>query len=303
MPVFEPYIDSVDLSACVDARESAAALNARLAGTGAYWPLWAEAEQPLGQLFLNAKACSRSFRYGGLGDNVLGTAWRLPNGQRVDLGGRVVKNVAGFDLTRFLCASQGRFGGPELLVLRMRPKPSAERVLAVSGSWQALRELARTVRASSWAHAIDALDLEAKLGEPSIYMSFGSQPEHLGLFESQVQAWAQAGACKVAPLKGLPERAAQPWARLQAPLDLLPELAEEWLGRYGGTISAHLGQGVLNIESTASELNGCLQGIQELHARLAPLGGHAEHPLLLPDPKAPQARWEAELLKKLEAIA
>ncbi len=303
MPVFEPFIDSVDLSACVDASESAASLNERLAQSGGYWPLSLNAEQPLGELFLSTKGCSKSFRYGGLGDNVLGLAWRLPNGLRVDLGGRVVKNVAGFDLTRFLCGSQGRFGQPELLVLRLRPKPEAERMLAIHGTWQALRELARAIRASSWAHAIDALDLEADSDFPALIISFGGLPKHLKLFDAQVKQWVSVNDCAVSVLTQYPPRSTKPWARAQAPLDLLPKLAQEWLGRYGGKVSAFLGQGILNIESLGvGEAEGA-RGVQELQQRLSVLGGHVEHATLVADPNAPQARWEAELLKKLEAIA
>jgi hypothetical protein len=300
MPAFEPYLDSVDLSACVDACESAAALNARL--DGAFWPLALDPQQPLGELFLNAKACSRSFRYGGLGDNVLGAKWMLPGGKSVDLGGRVVKNVAGFDWIRFLAGSQGRFGRPELLVLRLRPKPQAERVLALSGTLRDLQAAARAIRASSWAHAIDALDLEADAHASRLLLSFTGKPEVLPLFDAQTQAWALEQRLDLASLPSLPERPAKPWARVQAPLDEIPLLAKEWLQRYGGRVSAFLGQGVMSIEAYEGGPEGELQGLHELHQRLAPLGGHCEHPELLPEPAAPQARWEKELLLKLEAL-
>lgn len=300
MPALEPYLDSVDLSVCVDARESAAALNARL--DKAFWPLHLDPEQPLGELFLGAKACSRSFRYGGLGDNVLGLAWTLPNGKRVDLGGRVVKNVAGFDLIRFLAGSRGRFGQPELLVLRLRPKPQAERVLALGGTLRDLQAAARAIRASSWAHALDALDLEADAHASRLLLGFTGKPEVLPLFEAQAQAWALEHRLDLRPLPGLPARPARPWARAQAPLDEIPLLAEGWVQRYGGKVSAFLGQGVMHIETHEGGPEGGLRGLHELHRRLAGVGGHSEHPELLPDPSAPQARWERGLLAKLEAL-
>jgi hypothetical protein len=300
MPVFEPYLDPVDLSACVTADTQAADLNARLAVDGAYWPL--EGALPLGELFLAQRYAPRSFRYGGLGDNVLGLAWRLPNGTRVDLGGRVVKNVAGFELVRFLCASQGRFGRPELLVLRLRPKPEAERVLRLRGPLSRLRNVARSIRASSWAHAIDALDLEADSQSAGLIVAFSGKPAVLPLFEAQSHRWAEVEALDIEPLASVPLRPGAPWARVQAPLDELPLLAAEWLQRYGGRLSAHLGQGCLNIEAIDTNEEGCLQGLHELHQRLAAAGGHCEHPSLEPEPSAPQARWESEWLKKLETV-
>jgi FAD/FMN-containing dehydrogenase len=302
MPAFEPYLDAVDLSACVAADTKVADLNARLASDGAYFPLEGDPARAVGELFLAQRYTPRSFRYGGLGDNVLGLAWRLPNGTRLDLGGRVVKNVAGFDLVRFLCASQGRFGRPELLVLRLRPKPEAERVLKLRGRLSHLRGLARSIRASSWAHALDALDLEADAQSAGLAVAFSGKPAVLPLFEAQCHAWAEPDALDVEPLASLPSRSGAPWARVQAPLDELPALAAEWLQRYGGRVSAHLGQGCLNLEAVDTNEEGCLQGLHELHQRLAAVGGHCEHPSLEPDPEAPQARWEAAWLKKLEAV-
>jgi FAD/FMN-containing dehydrogenase len=303
MPAFEPYLDSVDLSACVDAQESAGALNARLAAEGAYWPLSLDPAQPLGGLFLTARHTSRGFRYGGVGDNVLGAAWRLPNGTRVDLGGRVVKNVAGFDLIRFLAGSQGRFGRPELLVLRLRPKPEAECVLGLDGSLSDMGAASQAIRSSGWAHALDALDLEAGPNGRRLVLAFSGKPAVLPLFKDQAAAWARDLGLRLAELNGLPERQPNPWARVQAPVDELPGLAEIWLQRYGGHVSGFLGAGQLNIDAVDRDDEVCLQGLHELHQRLAPLGGHCEHPALEPDPEAPQARWEKGLLDLLAGVA
>src|ERR1019366_4139594 len=102
MPAFEPYFDPQDLSACVVAGTTAMAFNAEAARFHCGFPLSLAPLQPLDELFLRQRAVSRSFRYGAVADNVLGLLWRLPTGQELGLGGRVVKNVAGFDLVRFL---------------------------------------------------------------------------------------------------------------------------------------------------------------------------------------------------------
>lgn len=303
MPVFEPYLDATDLTACVEASETAQALNARLAPQAAFWPLYLKAEQALGELFLTARHCSRGFRYGSLGDNVLGLVWRLPNGTRVDLGGRTVKNVTGFDLVRFLAGSGGRLGRPERLVLRLRPRPQAESVLRLEGAYAQLRRAARTLRASSWAHALEALDLEADSGAAGLLLAFGGKPEVLPLFEAQAQAWAQEHGLRLRPLEGLPERNGRPWAQVQAPVDELPELAETWLARHGGRLCGFLGSGRLHIESLEGNEAGALQSLRELHQRLAASGGHCEHPALEADSAAPQARWEARFRALLESVA
>ena len=107
--MFEPFFDAADLTACVSGDSTAAELNARGAEHQAATSLcgWT-LSSPWASLFSTARFTSRSFRFGSLGDNVLGLRWRLPNGQKVlDLGGRVVKNVAGFDL-RALSRQQPR---------------------------------------------------------------------------------------------------------------------------------------------------------------------------------------------------
>lgn len=302
MSVFEPFFDATDLTACVSAQQSPAQVNAQGAPHHAWFPLHLDPQQSLADLYLGARFCSRSFRYGSLGDNVLGLGWRLPNGHRLDVGGRVVKNVVGFDLVRFLAASQGRFGRPETLVLRLRPRAVAERVMRFTGPWPALRALARLVRASSWAHAIDALDLQTDSKGASIYVSFTAKPALLPAFDAEAERWADASNTLLSRAEALPQRGAQPWARVQAPQDLSLDLAAEWSQRYGGLLSGFLGNGLLQMEGVPASEQGAVQGLHELADRLAPLGGHVEHPSLKPDPAAPQARWERDLLRLLESV-
>lgn len=54
---------------------------------------------------------------------VLGIAARLPNGRAVRFGGRVVKNVAGYDLARVFVGARGELGEITEAHLRLRPPP------------------------------------------------------------------------------------------------------------------------------------------------------------------------------------
>ncbi|HTB23666.1 MAG TPA: hypothetical protein VK914_13300 [bacterium] len=302
MSVFEPFLDTEDLTACVDAGETPAGLNARCAPAHCAFPLWLDPQQSFGDLFLGARAAPRSFRYGFLGDNVLGLRWRLPGGAELGLGGRVMKNVTGFDLIRFLSASQGRFGEPLNLVLRLRPLAESRLDLRLEGPWPALKSLARTLRSSSWAHVLDICDLHARPQAAAIHVSFSAKAALLPLFEAQARAWAKGLGLNVSTLDQAPPVQARPWARAQAGLDDCVDLAQEWLGRYGGSVHAMLGQGVVHLQDPSST-QGAEQGLSDLHRRLAEQGGSCEGPALAPDPEAPQARWEAELLRRLKEIA
>ncbi len=64
-----------------------------------------------------------------LPNEVLGIEIALANGELTQAGGRVVKNVTGFDLVRLYCGSLGTLGVITRATLRLRAKPECERVV------------------------------------------------------------------------------------------------------------------------------------------------------------------------------
>jgi len=56
-------------------------------------------------------------------DQVLGGTWLLADGTQIQSGARVVKSVAGYDLTRLLLGSRGQLAFCLDLTLRLRPRP------------------------------------------------------------------------------------------------------------------------------------------------------------------------------------
>lgn len=65
---------------------------------------------------------------------VLGIAARLPNGDEVRFGGRVVKNVAGYDLSRVFVGARGELGTILEAHLRVRPAPRGWRAAVRRGT-------------------------------------------------------------------------------------------------------------------------------------------------------------------------
>ncbi len=69
-------------------------------------------------------------RYGGPRDLVLGVQVALSDGQTARAGGKVIKNVAGYDLSKLLTGSLGSLGLILELALRLHPKPQAKATAA-----------------------------------------------------------------------------------------------------------------------------------------------------------------------------
>lgn len=112
-----------DLSAIVEAGCTIAKLQATLAARGqrlAADPLWAE-RATVGGVVATAESGSFRIRYGALRDLVMGLDLALPDGNVVRAGGRVVKNVAGYDLTRLGIGSFGTLGVVTRVIFRLHP--------------------------------------------------------------------------------------------------------------------------------------------------------------------------------------
>ena len=73
--------------------------------------------------------------FGNLRDAVLGVEMVNGRGERLRFGGSVMKNVAGFDISRMLVGSLGLLGVILSVNLRVHPKPEVERTLALDSSW------------------------------------------------------------------------------------------------------------------------------------------------------------------------
>ena len=110
---------------------------------------------------------SGRYRYGGVRDFILGVHFVDGRGQLVRSGGKVVKNSAGFDLSKFMVGSLGRYGILVKLSFKVFPQPQRYATLmATFGDIEAA--LQAVLKLSSSPLEMDALDID--LNEKNDYM-------------------------------------------------------------------------------------------------------------------------------------
>ena len=73
----------------------------------------------------------RRYRYGTIRDLIIGITVVLPDGTVAKAGGKVVKNVAGYDLMKLFTGSLGTLGVIANANFRLHPRPEAARTVAV----------------------------------------------------------------------------------------------------------------------------------------------------------------------------
>ncbi len=95
----------------------------------------------LGGIVATADSGSRRHRYGGVRDRILGITWVRHDGQIVRAGGRVVKNVAGYDLMKLITGSYGTLGILSQVTCRLYPMPACSQTVVVSGALEPLSRL------------------------------------------------------------------------------------------------------------------------------------------------------------------
>jgi len=83
------------------------------------------ADATLGGIVAAADSGPLRHRYGAPRDLLLGMTVALSDGTVARAGGRVIKNVAGYDLAKLFAGSLGRLGTIAELVVRLHPRPPA----------------------------------------------------------------------------------------------------------------------------------------------------------------------------------
>jgi glycolate oxidase FAD binding subunit len=273
-----------DLTAVLGAGTPLAAAQAAFAEAGQMLaldpPIATEPGDPatIGGVVATADSGPLRHRYGGVRDLLLGMTVALSDGTLARSGGKVIKNVAGYDLAKLFAGSFGTLGLVVEVAVRLHPRPARTATALARGADPGA--LARG--ASALAHApleADSLDVAWRGQAGSVLVRFGSpdpgprvtqaaellrraglevevveDPEDAGLWARQ-RAAQRAGSGAVVKVSALPGGLAR----------LLQAAAE-----HSATVAGRAGLGLSWMCLPDAPAGDLVAAVEELRRRLAP---------------------------------
>jgi glycolate oxidase subunit GlcD len=132
--------EPADLIAIAEAGVTLADFNERLSENGQWLPLDPpdDGRATLGGVVATGIGGPQQFGYGRPRGSVIGMKVVLADGSMIKAGGRVVKNVAGYDLCKLFTGSYGSLGIIIELNFKLRPRPAREATVIGTGSVRAI---------------------------------------------------------------------------------------------------------------------------------------------------------------------
>lgn len=291
---------AADLTVTCEAGITLSQLQAHLAKYNQFLPLEPSYAQKatIGGIIATADTGSLRHRYGGLRDMLLGIQFVRADGQVARAGGRVVKNVAGYDLMKLFTGAFGTLGVISQVTLKTYPIPENFKTVVLTGELAQLDKAAGAIAPSTlnpvafdWfsTRLTQALDL----GDTSaIALRFGNVIASTTEQTNEVRLLGQRLGLSVQILVNEPERAL--WRSLPTELD------QSHLRCKLGILPAQL-PGLMAHLATASE------GVMGRFHQASGIGQICDRPAIWDRPKLTKLRQHCEaqggFLTLLEAPA
>ena len=161
--------EPADLIAVAQAGVKLTDFNAKLEENGQWLPLDPpdDGRATIGGVVATGLGGAQQFGYGRPRGSVIGMKVVLADGNLIKAGGRVVKNVAGYDLCKLFTGSFGSLGIITEVNFKLRPRPAREATVIETGKVDDLRASARAImdaRLFPVAVEIVSADFAGKLG-------------------------------------------------------------------------------------------------------------------------------------------
>ena len=162
-----------DLTAVVEAGVTIGRLRQKLAEDGQMLALDPPGDDAtIGGIVATGDSGPLRHRYGGPRDLVLGITVALPDGTLARAGGKVIKNVAGYDLSKLMTGAYGTLGVVTQVSLRLHPR-NRETVTAFGEADDPAALAAIATAASHAQYEPIALDYDWRGSQGWLYMRFG----------------------------------------------------------------------------------------------------------------------------------
>jgi glycolate oxidase FAD binding subunit len=278
-------------------------LQQRLAPAGQWLALDPpEPRATLGGVVAANASGPRRLRYGTVRDLIIGITVVLADGTVARAGGKVVKNVAGYDLAKLFCGSLGTLGMVAEIIFRLHPLPAAAAVVTVQvdtpeQAGEAVRRLLRSaLEPSAVELVVDEWDWPGRLTvvfegiQPGVDAQAAAAVELLGQVGEAAVAGPGETDAALSQLGALPFEKAEVALKAAYPPAELPAVLSELLGgdrrgwerRWIGPVSAHAATGVLwmtsgfrqgDLRADGPEVARVARAVTEIRERLAARGG------------------------------
>jgi glycolate oxidase FAD binding subunit len=204
-----------DMVVSVEAGITLEALQAHLGKSGQFLPLdpFHSPGHTIGGLLATGWTGPLRLRYGSPRDFLIGIRVALPDGKLATGGGRVVKNVSGYDMMKLHYGALGSLGVIVAASFKVFPKPLHDVTVVSKGGWDAAEEaLATPLAPSAVELSSDGRVLARYLGSPAAVDRVVSSLEW---DEEDPEVWTKDA-----------RSAPQTWARIAAPRVGLRQLIE-----------------------------------------------------------------------------
>ena len=183
-----------DLTVTVEAGMSLHKLQGTLATANQFLPLDPAYPETatVGGIISTADTGSLRHRYGGVRDLLLGITFVRADGKIAKAGGRVVKNVAGYDMMKLFTGAYGTLGILTEVTFRVYPLPVASGTVVLTGTPERLMEAAKILlRSTLTPIAVDVLSTAfsqqlAISDSPSLVVKFATVPESIAQQSAQL---------------------------------------------------------------------------------------------------------------------
>jgi glycolate oxidase FAD binding subunit len=164
-----------DMTVTVKAGTPLEELQAALAQAGQFLAVDPPVPGTVGGLIATGDSGPRRLRYGGVRDLLLGLTFVRADGVVAKAGGKVVKNVAGYDLAKLFTGSLGTLGVVAEATFRLYPLPASSATVASEGV--SIEEAGRMVTSILDSTLVPtSLDYFSGEGEQTLAVRFESSP-------------------------------------------------------------------------------------------------------------------------------